>query len=857
MASETALDTPLMKQYQAIKAAYPHAIVFFRLGDFYEMFNEDAKTASPVLGLMLTARQGVPMCGIPYHSSAAYIAKLLKAGHKIAVSEQISDGAEGGKSKLFRREVVRLITPGTLIEDELLESAASNHLVCVETDIVGWGLACVEVSTGAFWATQKIGDADLRLLASLLARLAPSEILAERRTAAEMETRGLKNGRAVLTVLNAPPPELSAPQNWPARDSWGNRPLALKAALKALRYIGENEPRLKDTLFPVYREPAAAMQLDENAVRTLELAESASGGGRKYSLWGVLNHTVTPMGARLLREWILQPLIDLPEIKNRQNCVSELCDNAAGRRELETTLREISDVERALSRVAAAGASPRDLGGLCKSLHSLEGLKKWFDGGGAAVAAELCAGFESARASLCGLRSTLRSALADSPPHKLSDGGVIRDGYNAGLDELRALRRDSRHRLGEIEAAERGRTGIPSLKVGYNSVFGYYIEVTKTHLAKVPFNYVRKQTLAGAERYITEELKELEAKILGAQDNILKLELRLFDELRRLLLENTAHLRVFARTAAELDVYNSLAQAALRGGYVRPEVDLSRDLVIEAGRHPVVEANLPPGAFVPNDLNVNGTDPQIMIITGPNMSGKSVYLRQNALIAIMAQMGSYVPAASARVGLVDRIMTRIGAHDALSRGESTFMVEMKETAAILNSVTPRSLVLLDEVGRGTSTFDGISIAWAVVEYLRNPKGGPKVMFATHYFELTGLEDKYPGVKNFNVDVREWTNSSGKTELLFLHKIAAGPADKSYGIHVAGLAGLPASCIMRARKILEELESKTGPADGGGDAQPALPLFGGSPVLDEIRACEPEKLAPLEALHAIIEWKKRL
>jgi DNA mismatch repair protein MutS len=433
---------------------------------------------------------------------------------------------------------------------------------------------------------------------------------------------------------------------------------------------------------------------------------------------------------------------------------------------------------------------------------------------------------------------------------------VIRDGYNAELDELRSLRRDSRSRLGEIEAAERARTGIASLKVGYNSIFGYYIEVTKTHIAKAPFNYVRKQTLANAERYITEELKELETKILGAQDAILKLELRLFDELRAKLVENTAHLRAFARTAAELDVYHSLAHAAMRGGYVRPEVDLSRDIEIEAGRHPVVEANLPAGAFVSNDLRVNDSEQQILIITGPNMSGKSVYLRQNALIAVMAQIGGYVPAKSARIGLVDKIMTRIGAHDALSRGESTFMVEMKETAAILNSATPRSLVLLDEVGRGTSTFDGISIAWAVVECLRNPKGGPKVLFATHYFELVELEDKYPGVKNFNVDVKEWTNSAGKTELLFLHKIAPGPADKSYGIHVAELAGLPPACIMRARKFLEELEVKTGPGGGSG-SQPVLPLFSPSPVLDEIRTCEPEKLAPLDALRVIIEWKKRL
>jgi len=841
-----------MKQYQAIKASYPHAIVFFRLGDFYEMFNDDARTASAALGLTLTARQNVPMCGIPYHSSPSYIAKLLKAGHKIAVCEQVSGDSADGRSKLFKREVVRLITPGTVIEDELLEASSSNYLACVEADVIGWGLACVEVSTGEFWAAQKIGDSDFKALVSVLARISPSEIAAERKTAAALEA---VKGGAALTILPPYSGDTAAPQNWPSREIWANRQLALKAALRAARYVSENEPRLKDALVPSLREPASCLQMDESAVRTLELVESSSGGGRKHSLFGVLNHAATPMGARLLREWILQPLIDLPSIQARQNCVSEFCENAQSRQQLEQMLREMCDIERAISRVAAAGASPRDMGGLRRSLHSLDGFKAWFDKGGAAVAPRLWTRFEAAYPPLCEMRALLDQSLSDNPPQRVSDGGAIRDGYNAELDEARGFKKNARASLAGIEKRERERTQINTLKVGYNSVFGYYIEITKANVSRAPFDYVRKQTLVNAERFITEELKTLESKILGAEDRIAKLEKHLFDQLRAALAERISDFRSFARAAAEIDVYISLAKAARRGGWRRPEVDLSRDLEICDGRHPVVEAALPAGSFVPNSISIGDKEPQIMIITGPNMSGKSVYLRQNALIAVMAQMGGFVPAASARVGLVDRIMTRIGAHDALNRGESTFMVEMRETAVILKTATDRSLVLLDEVGRGTSTFDGISIAWAVVEGLRNPKGGPKTLFATHYFELTALEEKYPGIKNFNVDVREFANSSGKTEIVFLHKIAPGPADKSYGIHVAELAGLPPSCIMRARKMLEELESKAGVVSSG---PPQLPMFEAeNPVLGEIRSCEPEKLTPLEALHVIAEWKKRL
>jgi len=839
-----------MRQYQAVKSKYPHSMVFFRLGDFYEMFNEDAKKASAVLGLALTARHGVPMCGVPYHSSSSYIARLLKAGHKVAICEQIAEDGKG----LFKREVVRLITPGTVVEDELLDARSSNHLVALEVDIVGWGLAAVDISTGEFWGTQKIGDNSFRMLAAMLSRINPAEVLVSPKGAELLgENFDMPSGSSI-TPWDAQV-ELSVPQGWPGAEIWRNRQLALKAALKASKYVGENTPNLKDLLSPVYREPVTSMQLDENAVRTLELVSSQF-GGREQTLWGVLDNTVTPMGSRLLREWVLSPLLELTDIKARLNAVSELYDNAQGRSSLAEILSGIADVDRSLSRIAARTASPRDAAALRKSLEAAAPLRQWIEGE-AAVLPRLRTRFEDAQAAIHEAGALLARAIADNPPARLSDGGVIRDGFHPELDELRGLKRNSREKLAELEERERQATQISSLKVSYNSVFGYYIEVTKSNIAKVPPGYVRKQTLANSERFITQELKEMESKILGAEDRIARIESHLFEEVRQSLLGYLSALRVFARTAAELDAYYSLAEAAIKGGYVRPEVDLSHDLHVEGGRHPVAERNLPAGQFVPNGLRVSSTDPQIMVITGPNMSGKSVYLKQNALIAVMAQMGSFVPAQSVRMGVIDRIMTRMGAHDALARNESTFMVEMREASAILSTATPRSLVLLDEIGRGTSTFDGVSIAWAMLEYLYRKEGGPKVLFATHYFELTELEDKYKGIRNFNVEVREWQNKAGKTELVFLHKIGEGPADKSYGIHVAELAGLPPTCVLRARAILKNLEERTDPTSGRTEQPPLLPIFGADQIIEELKLCSPEKMTPLEALNAITEWKKRL
>jgi DNA mismatch repair protein MutS len=533
-----------------------------------------------------------------------------------------------------------------------------------------------------------------------------------------------------------------------------------------------------------------------------------------------------------------------------------LVDNPNKREELAEILQEIPDVERILGRVLNLSVTPRDISAIRKALGQIPKLKMFLSSiSSFEPVLDIASRIESVSMNLDSLKDLVQKAIVDNPPAKISDGGVIRENFNAELDQLRNIRKDSQKLLIEIEAKEREKTQISSLKISYNSVFGYYIEVTKPHLSKVPNYYVRKQTLVNAERYITQDLKELESRILGAEERMLKLEFHLFAEIKETVLENLKELRTFALCVSELDAFYGLADSSIQYDYVKPEISLDDEILIEEGRHPVVERFLPSGSFVPNDLKVGEDNPKIIILTGPNMSGKSVYLRQNALITIMAQMGSFVPAVSARIGIVDRIMTRIGAHDKLFSGESTFMVEMKETSSILNLATDKSLILLDEVGRGTSTFDGISIAWAVIEYLHKQKSRAKVLFATHYFELTELAEKFQSVKNFNVSVKEWTNALGKTEVVFLHRIVPGPADKSYGIHVAQLAGLPDSCIKRAKEILKKLESKTDiKVEGNGETEPLLPMFSSHPVLDEIKLCDPDKMTPLEALNAVHEWK---
>lgn len=849
---KTAL-TPLMKQYFDTRAKYPDIVLFFRLGDFYEMFDDQAREISALLGLTLTARNGMPMCGIPYHAANNYIVRLLNAGKKIGICEQTSTVMDKN-TKLFERKVIRVITPGTLMEDTLLDANQSNYLVSVMSLPTGWAMACVEVSTGEFWINQNDKDISLTNLAAALAAVNPSEIIADKDTLLQLKTKIVLPANLTLTEQPAFDGDYTLPENWPALSAWGSKRSALACALLIMRYLNVTEPSFKRVLVPSYRELKNCLQIDENAVASLELVKSQE-GNRKGSLWALLDKTKTAVGSRKLKEWILHPLMDPADIAVRQNAVAGFVNNQSALADLSALLENISDIERIMTRTATGTASPRDMSGLRNSLLSVDPIARWFEQYGH-VAPYLAASFKEHLPVLRDMARVLYDAISENPPLKISDGHVIRQGYNAGLDELRSLKANSNKCMEDICAREREKTGITTLKVGYTSVFGYYFEVTKSHIAKVPYNYVRKQTLVNAERFITEELKQLEDKILNAEQKIIRLESSLFDEVRKTLAAQINHLKAFAQIVAELDVYMSLALDAMKGNWTKPEVNNGTELYYENGRHPLVEDTLPTGSFVPNNLNIGSPQVQIMLITGPNMGGKSVFLKQTAIITILAQMGSFVPASAARLGVVDKIMTRIGAHDALGRGNSTFMVEMNETSHILASMTPRSLILLDEVGRGTSTFDGISIAWAIVEYLYKPHGGPKVLFATHYFELVDLENKYASVRNYHVEAKEYQDASGESKLAFLYQILPGAADRSYGIHVAEIAGLPAACTLRAKKVLKDLEAKKGSKISAKEQDMVKDLFS-SPIVEEIKLADTDQLTPMAALQLICEWKKRI
>ncbi len=845
--------TPLMKQYYDIRAQHPGIILFFRLGDFYEMFDEQAKEVSALLGLTLTARNGTPMCGIPYHAANNYITRLLSAGKKIGICEQTSSVMDKN-TKLFERKVIRVITPGTLMEDTLLDANQANYLVCVEITQKGWALACVEVSTGEFWVNEQEQDDSLSNLASALATINPAEIIGDKKSLDLLKQKVVLPGTLTLTEQEPFTAEYTLPESWPSLAAWQDRRRALTCALQIVRYLNATEPSFNAVLVPVYRELKDCLQIDENAVASLELVKSQE-GSRSGSVWAILDKTCTAIGSRKLKEWLLHPLMDPAAIEERQNCIEGFIKNQAAVADLGALLDNIADMERIMTRTATGTASPKDLAGLRLSLLNVDAFARWLTTYGDLVPQE-CTLFKTHEASLKEMARLLYEAIDENPPLHIADGQVIRTGYNAELDELRSLKTNTNRTLEQIAAREREKTGITNLKVGFNSVFGYYFEVTKSHIAKVPYNYVRKQTLVNAERFITEELKELEDKILNAEQRIIRLESALFDQVRTTLSGQIKHVKAFAQFVATLDVYRSLALVAMKGNYTRPVVDNGTEVRYEKGRHLLVEATLASGSFVPNSIAVGTPETQIMLITGPNMGGKSVFLKQTALIVILAQMGSFVPAASAHIGVVDRIMTRIGAHDALSRGNSTFMVEMNETAHILASMTPRSLILLDEVGRGTSTFDGISIAWAIVEYLYKPHGGAKVLFATHYFELIDLENKYARVRNYHVEAQEYKDASGQSKLAFLYQILPGAADRSYGIHVAELAGLPAACTLRAKKVLKDLEAKKGAKISAKEQDMVKDLFS-SPIVEEIKLADPDKLSPMAALQLICEWKKRI
>ena len=886
--------TPLMQQYNAVKARYPHALLLFRLGDFYELFYEDAMIASRELRITLTSRnrekgQPIPMCGVPYHAAESYIARLIRAGFKVAICEQMEQPGPG--KKLVRREVSRVITPGTATDVAVLDARENNFLAAVAQNTANAtiGLALVDLSTGEFQATEFSGARAEELLRDELQLVRPREtLLARPQQLFETAKNTLLDGMGgVETRL----------EDWVFQRDYAERilreqfgvaeltgfgltahTLALCAAGAVIHYLRENAARGDDApsvealqhLDRIrFYEQHDAMVLDPVSVRNLELlapifAEETKGSG-PATLIGALDATVTGMGARLLRSWILRPLIDPDAIEARLGAVAHLLQQTVVRGEIRKELRGIQDLERLTSRITLGQALPRELLALRKSLAQLPVLREFtVDRSGSAKGSELLHELHDEIDELVEVRELLEKAIADEPPALATDPGIIRAGYAAELDELRNLSQHSKQIIASMEERERKRTGIASLKIRFNQVFGYYIEVSKPNLHLAPSDYERKQTLVNAERFTSPELKDYERKILAADERILEIERQLFVDVRGSIAAKASRLRRTAAAIAKLDVLASFAKLAADRNYTRPEFNATGELLIIGGRHPVIEELLKQKGerFVPNDLCFEPGRQQLLLITGPNMGGKSTYLRQAAMIVLMAQAGSYVPARQAKLPLTDRIFTRIGASDNLARGRSTFLVEMSEVAAILNHATPSSLVLLDEVGRGTATFDGLSIAWAVVEHLQKNTRA-RTLFATHYHELTELADLLPAVKNVHVSVKETPN-----EIIFLRRVEPGSADKSYGIEVARLAGLPRSVIERAREVLKKHEqsehelSETltpgaveGPNRNGYQGVMFTALD--RAVIDSLKAANLDELKPIEALNLLAELKKQI
>jgi len=889
--------TPVRRQYLKIKQQYPDAIVLFRLGDFYETFDEDARTAARELDLVLTSRpvskgQRVPMAGVPHHAVEGYIARLISKGYKVAICEQVSDEPVKG---LMTREVVRVVTPGTVVEPALLDERRNNYLAAVvvagesdrrprsaagrgglsvgqdgPTARPGWGtgsagLAYVDITTGEFATTQLQGPDALTMLREELNRLQPAECLVP--AGDDNPVAAFRLERTHLTPYEPWRFELDNARQAlldhfqvTTLEGYGcsHLPMAVRAAGAIVQYLRETQ---KGSLAQITQlatySTSTFMTLDAATRRNLELTQTIRTGAVQGSLLGVLDQACTPMGGRLLRQWLNQPQLDITVINERLDAVEALYQATMTRGELREHLKRLGDLERLCNRVVQGIAGPRDLLRLRQSLEEvpnladvLLGVRRTDEG-----AEDQPGGLAEIRLDPCqDVVTLIAQAISEEAPATLGTPGVIAPGFSAELDGIHAAVRDAKRWVAGLERRERERTGIKSLKVGYNKVFGYYIEVTKANADLVPGDYIRKQTLVNAERYITPELKEYEALILNAEERITELEARIFRQVCEQVAAARERIMATARSIAHLDVYTSLAEVAVRNRYVRPRLTAADEIHIIAGRHPVVELTRQEEPFVPNDLHL--ADGEIIVLTGPNMSGKSTFLRQVAIIVLMAQIGSFVPADEATIGVVDRIFTRIGAQDEIAAGQSTFMVEMIETANILNHATPRSLVILDEIGRGTSTYDGISIAWAVVEYLHNhPRLRPKTLFATHYHELTELANFLPRVKNYNVAVAEEGD-----QVVFLHRIEPGGADRSYGIHVAQLAGLPRPVIHRAEEILEELEREAR-APGQPRRIPAaqqLPLFPTtSPVLEELKKLDLESMTPLEALNKLYELQQKV
>jgi DNA mismatch repair protein MutS len=867
-----ALATPMMRQYLEIKSQYPDALLFFRLGDFYEMFLDDAVTAARILDITLTSRNKgsadeVPLCGVPYHSCQPYIARLVENGYKVAICEQVEDpkAAKG----IVRREVVRVVTPGLVTDAESLRPKENSFLAAIAPGGKGeWGVAVLDITTGEFRVTE---TADPEGAGSELASLDPREVLLPDGRDGETLRRGLAAVLAGRTI-NTVPAGICEPAaagnliadffNCASLEPFGcaHLPGAVAAAGAILFYVAETQKGTLDHILSLQTYHSRDfMLLDEATRRNLELTASLSEGGRRGSLLGVLDRTVTAMGGRRLRQWIQQPLVSLERIRERHQAVAELVERSLVRHDLRTALDGVYDLERLNGRIAMASANAKDLLALRHSLERLPGLLDLL----AVVEAPLLQELRGSIDPLAEIAALVAEAIVDDPPFVLREGGLIRDGWHPELDELRAISREGKGWIARLERQERERTGIANLKIRFNRVFGYYIEITRSQLDRVPDDYHRKQTLANAERYVTPALKEYEEKVLGAEEKIVDLEYDLFQQVRRQAAAQGARLQRTAGALAALDVLLAFGELAHDRHYAVPEMDDSGDLVIVEGRHPVVEAMNLGEPFVPNDVTMDTRENQILILTGPNMAGKSTFMRQVALSVLMAQVGSLVPARSARIGVVDRIFTRVGAGDNLARGQSTFMVEMTETANILRHATPKSLIVLDEIGRGTSTFDGISIAWAVAEYLHDhAPAAAKTLFATHYHELTDLALTRPRVSNFNVAVREWND-----QIIFLRRIVKGGASHSYGIQVARLAGLPAEVIARAKEVLKNLESGEFEAEGqprlarsrkaARTTVPQLSLFdsGADDLRRRLQGIDVTVITPLEALNLLNDLKK--
>jgi len=852
--------SPIRKQYLEIKRQYPNAILFFRLGDFYETFDQDAEITARELDIVLTSRSvnkgvRVPMAGIPHHAAENYLARLIERGYHVAICEQVGEQPVKG---LFPRQVTRVVTPGTVVEPGLLPGDANNYLVCVVVDVSEGanvqraGVGYVDITTGEFAVTELEGIDLQAVLRAELTRLRPAEVLYP-------ETLALRDGFP------------GHPTPWPAwrfevgrcqeevlrhfqagaLDGFGLRGMNLGvcAAGAILQYLAETQPAALKLLTGLGTYSLSEfMILDAATRRNLELTETIRSGQTKGSLLGILDFTITPMGKRLLRQWVSKPQLDVGLISKRQDGVAFFFENGLLRAEVRAVLKPLGDLERLTQRAVSGNAQPRDLEAMRQTLARLPALRGLLPESAGALEEVLH------DLHLCSDElSFLEAAIADDPPATLQNVGVIRTGFSAELDGVMESSRNARQWIANLETVERERTGIKTLKVGYNKVFGYYIELTRANAPQAPVEYIRKQTLVNAERYITPEMKEYEALVLNAEERIREIEERLFREVCQTIAGGALRLLATARAIAQLDVLASLAETAARNGYERPEVIEEDVLEIHAGRHPVVEQSLSGERFVPNDVIFEKGE-RVRIITGPNMSGKSTLIRQVALIVLLAQIGSFVPVGSARLGVVDRIFTRIGAQDEIHAGQSTFMVEMIETANILHHATTRSLLILDEIGRGTSTYDGVSIAWAVVEYIHNhPRLRAKTLFATHYHELTQLAELLPGVRNYNVAVSE-----ADGQVVFLHKIVPGGADRSYGIHVGQLAGLPRPVVQRASEILYQLEMSSGKAVRINPQAPRqLALFPETnPLLDELGELDVNTLSPIEALNKLYEWQRK-